>query len=46
MTPPANQRRYEMAGHLVFLPLIIVILDVRVKVIRKIIRKMILRKKR
>jgi hypothetical protein len=32
--------------HLIFLPLIVVILDVDVKVIRKIIRKVISRKTR
>jgi hypothetical protein len=47
MSPPANWRRYEMIGHLVFLPLIIVTLDVKVKVIIvRIIRKTIVRKMR
>jgi hypothetical protein len=40
MVPPANQRRFEMTAHLIFLPLILVIIDVKVKIIRKpIIRK-------
>jgi hypothetical protein len=46
ITPPANQRRNEITHHLIFLPLIVVILDVDVKVIRKIIRKVISRKTR
>jgi hypothetical protein len=44
--PPANQRRNEIMHHLIFLPLIVVILDVDVKVIRKIIHKVISRKTR
>ena len=35
MAPPANQREYEMAEHLIFLPLIIVILEIKIKIIRK-----------
>jgi hypothetical protein len=47
MGPPANCRRYEMQHHLIFLPLMIVILDVKVKVIIvKIFRKTIVRKTR
>ena len=43
MIPPANRRRHEMQHHLVFLPLIIVILDVKVKeIIVKIVRKTII----
>ena len=38
--PPANQRRSEMHNHLIFLPLIFVICDVKVKVIlKKLFRK-------
>jgi hypothetical protein len=44
--PPANQRRNEIMHHLTFLPLIVVILEVEVKVIRKIIRKVVIRKTR
>ncbi len=35
MAPPANQREYEMTEHLIFLPLIIVILEIKIKIIRK-----------
>jgi hypothetical protein len=31
--------RYEMLGHLIFLPLIVVILEVKVKIIRKTITR-------
>jgi len=34
-SPPANQREYEMDEHLIFLPLIIVILEIKIKVMRK-----------
>jgi hypothetical protein len=37
IAPPANQRRNEIIGHLIFLPLIVVTLEVKVKVIRNII---------
>jgi len=40
MGPPVNQRRYEIMQYLIFLPLFIVILDVKVKIIRtSIVRK-------
>jgi len=40
MTLPANRRRYEMVLHLIFLPLVMMILGVKVKVIKvKIVRK-------
>jgi hypothetical protein len=40
ITPPAIQRRYEMPlDHLIFLPLMVVILEVKVKVIWTIVRK-------
>jgi hypothetical protein len=40
MVPPANQKEVEMVRNLIFLPLIIVILVVKVKIIRKpILRK-------
>ena len=47
IVPPANRRRYEMKQHLIFLPLIVMILEVKVKIIKvRIFRKTIIRKKR
>ena len=47
IVPPASRRRYEMKQHLIFLPLIVMILEVKVKIIKvRIFRKTIIRKKR
>lgn len=35
MAPPVNQGESEMVAHLIFLPLFLVILVVKVKIIRK-----------
>jgi hypothetical protein len=43
---PANQKEVEMTPKLIFLPLIIVIVTVKVKIIRRIVRKPNIRKKR